>query len=90
MQRIIVKNTTISNRWQTAVPALARKALTLEKGNQLVWIIKTGTQRPQITIRPKTKNYGDYLSGLGKNLWKDEKTETYLNNLRKEWDRKNQ
>ena len=90
MQNIIVRNTTISDRWQTAVPALARKVLTLQKGHQLVWIIKTDKQRPQVVIRPKTKNYGDYLSGLGKDLWKDEKTEVYLKNLRLEWDRKNQ
>lgn len=90
MQRVIVKDTTISSRNQTVVPAEVRKRLGLSKGDKLIWGIEVdGNQEVrEVKVMPKKANWGDYISGLGKSVWKDVDTDKYIKQMREEWERK--
>ncbi len=75
----------ISTKYQTVIPTSIRKAVDLSINQEIFWQIIQNGPNPIIMVIPKPKNWSNYLSGLGKEVWKDVNTDNYLHNLRKEW-----
>jgi AbrB family looped-hinge helix DNA binding protein len=90
MQRVIVKDTTISSRNQTVVPAEVRRRLGLSEGDKLVWgiVVDENQEVQAVKVMPKKTNWGDYLSGLGKRLWRGVDTDSYVKKMREEWEQR--
>ena len=84
MNKILTETSTISTKYQTVIPARIRKALDLRESGELVWQIIEG-ERPMIMVAPKPKRWSQYLSGLGKRVWKGVDTSAYLKDLKREW-----
>lgn len=78
---------TITSKYQTVIPAAIRKTANLHINEEIVWNVIKTKDLPIIFISPKPKDWSKYLSGLGKRVWKDVDTDTYLNQLREEWNR---
>lgn len=77
----------ISSKYQTVIPQQIRKQLDLAINEELFWHVVTHNAQPVIVVTPKPKQWASYLSGLGKDVWKDVQTDTYLAELKKEWRR---
>lgn len=75
----------ISSKYQTVIPKTIREKLGLAVNEQLMWHIVTHNSQPVIVITPNPKQWATYLSGLGKEVWKDVNTDAYLADLKKEW-----
>ena len=73
---------TISEANQTAVPSLIRKKLDLEPGDKLLWELESGSKSVKLT--PAPKQWGKYMRGLGKQVWKNTDTESYIHKLRQD------
>lgn len=74
--------TRLSRAKQTAVPASIIKSLGLEPGNSLIWNLEPDTKTIKITAI--STKLGDYLSGLGKSVWKGVDVEKYIKEGRKD------
>lgn len=85
MKKYLTDTTKITAKYQTVIPKVIRQAMNLKINGEIIWhVIKTGEQ-PVILATPKPKNWAQYLSGLGKNIWQDIDTDLYLANLKQEW-----
>lgn len=71
----------VSNRFQIALPSLARKQLNIQAGDRLLVDIQDGI----IVLLPQPDNYAEYLAGLHKDIWQDIDTNTYLEHERDAW-----
>jgi bifunctional DNA-binding transcriptional regulator/antitoxin component of YhaV-PrlF toxin-antitoxin module len=69
-------STTISNANQTAVPSLLRKLLDLKPGDTLFWKVNKKTK--EVIIKQGPRKWGDYMSGLGKELWQGIDVDEYI------------
>ncbi|MCB9098732.1 MAG: AbrB/MazE/SpoVT family DNA-binding domain-containing protein [Anaerolineales bacterium] len=77
-QSITVK---VSNRYQIALPSLARKELNIQAGDRLLVDIQDG----MIILLPQPQDYVAHLSGLHKDIWENVDTTTYLDQEREAW-----
>lgn len=71
----------VSNRYQIALPSLARKQLNIQAGDRLLVDIQDG----MIVLLPQPENYADYLAGLHKDIWQGVDTDAYLEQERDAW-----
>ncbi len=71
----------VSNRYQIALPSLARKQLNIQAGDRLLVDIQEG----MIVLLPQPENYAEYLAGLHKDIWHDLDTDAYLEQERDAW-----
>ena len=55
----------LSSKYQVVIPREARKKLGLRAGDQLAVEVKGG----KVILRPRPKNYTNYMLGLGKEIW---------------------
>ena len=76
-----------SSKHQTVIPSPTRKEMGLKKGDRLLWRAKKENGRTQATVELKPENWSEYLSGLGKEVWKGVDSDKYIKKLRKEWER---
>ena len=71
----------VSNRYQIALPSLARKQLNIQAGDRLLVDIQDG----MIVLLPQPENYAEYLAGLHKDIWQDLDSDAYLEQERDAW-----
>lgn len=71
----------VSNRYQIALPSLARKELNIQAGDRLLVDIQDG----MIILLPQPQDYVAYLAGLHKDIWENVDTTTYLDQEREAW-----
>ena len=71
----------VSNRYQIALPSLARKQLNIQAGDRLLVDIQDG----MIVLLPQPENYTEYLAGLHKDMWQEVDTTAYLEQERDAW-----
>jgi len=71
----------VSGKYQVVIPKKIREALNISKGDELVVSVKDG----QILMRPKPKNYTEYMRGLHKEVWRDVEAAEYIAEERKAW-----
>ena len=75
----------VSNRYQIALPSLARKQLNIQAGDRLLVDIQDG----MIVLMPQPENYAGHLAGLHKDIWQNMDTATYLEQEREAWQTSN-
>ncbi|HLD21997.1 MAG TPA: AbrB/MazE/SpoVT family DNA-binding domain-containing protein [Patescibacteria group bacterium] len=76
----------VTSKYQTVIPKNIRKELGIKINEELLWCVLTqNNKQPSIVVTPKPKNWAAYLSGLGKEVWKNVDTDQYLKQLKKEW-----
>lgn len=83
MQQI---QSTISAKNQTVIPSPIRKVLQLKTGDKIVWRVITTNNQHVALAEPIPKSWTKYTRGLGKNIWQNIDIDSYIKNLRKEWD----
>lgn len=71
----------VSNRYQIALPSLARKQLNIQAGDRLLVDIQDG----MIVLLPQPENYTDSLAGLHQDIWQGVDSDTYLEQERDAW-----
>lgn len=86
MKKNLTTTSKISARYQTVIPTAIRKAVQINMHEELVWHVVRKGDKPIILVMSKPKNWSEYLSGLGKNLWEDIDADSYITNIRKEWE----
>lgn len=77
----MVARVKVSNRYQIAVPAEARKRLKIEKGDHLLVAVRDGS----ILLLPEPKNYAVHLRGLHKEIWDGIDAQEYVDRERDAW-----
>ena len=75
----------VSNRYQIALPSIARKQLNIQAGDRLLVDIQEGL----IVLSPQPQNYVDYLAGLHQEIWEGVDTTAYLQQEREAWQTSN-
>jgi AbrB family looped-hinge helix DNA binding protein len=75
----------VSNRYQIALPSVARKQLNIQAGDRLLVDIQEGL----IVLSPQPHNYVDYLAGLHQEIWQGVDTTAYLQQEREAWQMSN-
>ncbi|HXV41901.1 MAG TPA: AbrB/MazE/SpoVT family DNA-binding domain-containing protein, partial [Anaerolineae bacterium] len=75
----------VSNRYQIALPSLARKELNIQAGDRLLVDIQDG----MIILLPQPQDYVEYLTGLHKDIWQNINTTSYLQQEREAWQTSN-
>lgn len=71
--------TTISSANQTAVPSNVRKKMNIKAGDKIVWQIGNDG----VTIKILPSDWGSYMKGLGKEVWKGVDVKKYIEDGRK-------
>jgi AbrB family looped-hinge helix DNA binding protein len=71
----------VSNRYQIALPSLARKQLNIQAGDRLLVDVQDG----MIVLLPQPDNYAEHLAGLHKDIWQGIDTDAYLEQERDAW-----
>ena len=71
----------VSNRYQIALPSLARKRFNIQAGDRLLIDI----QDSMIVWLPQPENYAEYLAGLYQEIWQDMDTDAYFEQKRDAW-----
>ena len=75
----------VSNRYQIALPSVARKQLNIQAGDRLLVDIQEGL----IVLSPQPHNYAEYLAGLHQEIWEGVDTTAYLQQEREAWQTSN-
>ena len=71
----------LSSKYQVVIPREARKKLGLRAGDQLA----VEVEGEKIILRPRPKNYTDYMLGLGKEIWEGIDASEYVRKERELW-----
>jgi AbrB family looped-hinge helix DNA binding protein len=71
----------VSNRYQIAIPSVARNALNIEAGDRLLVDIQDGV----IVLIPQPVDYVSYMAGLHHEIWEKVDSDEYLTNERDAW-----
>ena len=71
----------LSSKYQVVIPREARKKLGLRAGDQLA----VEVEGEKIILRPRPKNYTDYMLGLGKEIWEGIDASEYIGEERESW-----
>lgn len=82
MQQI---QSTLSSKYQVVVPAQIRRALKVTAGDQILWRIAHLNDQVKAVAEPMPKEWGSYMRGLGRDLWKRVSIAQYIDSLRNEW-----
>ena len=69
-------SSTLSKSNQFAAPVLLRKLLDIEAGDKILWSINPVNKTAQVKAIPR--DWGEYLSGLGKHLWENVDVDRYI------------
>jgi len=77
-----IYKTTLSKSNQTAVPAWVINQMGLTAGDKLIWSIDPVYKTAKIKTLPR--DWGSYLNGLGKDVWKGTNVEKYIKQGRKD------
>lgn len=77
--------TSISSRNQTVVPSSVRKQLGTKPGDRLTWSIVWLNNKPKAIVEPAPSSWTEHMRGLGAEVWKKVDIETYIQQLREEW-----
>lgn len=75
-------SSTISKSNQLAVPSLLRKTLNIKAGDKVIWNIDPVSKTAKIKAAPK--DWGEYLSGLGRHVWKGVDVEKFISEGRED------
>lgn len=73
----------VSKRYQVAVPSAAREALKIQSGDRLLVDIQDG----MLLLIPEPENYTQHLAGIQREIWEKVKTQEYLDQERRSWER---
>lgn len=73
----------VSNRYQIAVPAAARKQLGIERGDHLLVEIRDG----HLILVPEPSDYARHLRGLHREIWDGVEPQEYVRQEREAWQR---
>jgi len=71
----------LSSKYQVVIPKEARKKLGLRAGDQLAVEVEGG----KVILRPRPKNYTNYMLGLGKEIWEGIDASEYVRKERELW-----
>jgi antitoxin PrlF len=71
----------VSNRYQIAVPAEARKKLRIQRGDHLLVDIRSGS----IVLLPEPADYSEHLRGLHREVWAGVQPDEYVRQEREAW-----
>jgi AbrB family looped-hinge helix DNA binding protein len=71
----------VSNRYQIALPSVARKELNIQAGDRLLVDIQDG----MIILMPQPQDYVEYLAGLHQDIWQNINSTAYLQEERDAW-----
>ena len=71
----------LSSKYQVVIPKEARKKLGLRAGDQLAVEVEGG----KVIVRPRPKNYTNYMLGLGKEIWEGIDASEYVRKERELW-----
>jgi AbrB family looped-hinge helix DNA binding protein len=75
----MVTRVKVSNRYQIAVPAEARKRLGIERGDRLLVEIRGGS------LLPEPRDYAQHLRGLHREVWEGVEAQEYVRREREAW-----
>jgi len=75
-------NVKVSNRYQIAVPRVARERLKIQRGDRLLGDIQDGL----LIFLPQPENYVARLTGLHRDVWEGVNMTAYLQEERDAWD----
>ena len=78
---ILTEVVRVSKKYQIVIPKQARKALNINPGDNLI----VSVRGKQILMRPRPKNYTEYMRGLHKEVWKGVKVTKYIKEEREAW-----
>jgi len=73
----------LSSRHQVVIPKKVRKRLALHAGDQLV----VEVEGEKVVLRPRPKNYTNYMLGLGKEVWREIDATEYVRKERESWEK---
>ena len=71
----------VSNRYQIALPSVARRKLKIESGDRLLIDVQDGV----LVLIPEPKDYVTHMAGLYKDVWVGTDTTRYLYEEREAW-----
>jgi AbrB family looped-hinge helix DNA binding protein len=77
----MVTRVKVSNRYQIAVPAEARKRLGIERGDRLLVEIRGGS----LLLLPESRDYAQHLRGLHREVWEGVEAQEYVRREREAW-----
>ncbi|MCX6044051.1 MAG: AbrB/MazE/SpoVT family DNA-binding domain-containing protein [Chloroflexi bacterium] len=72
----------VSNRYQIALPSVARQRLNIQAGDRLLVDVQDGV----LILIPQPENYVKAMAGLHKEVWAGIDTTKYLQEERAAWD----
>ncbi len=73
----------LSSKYQVAIPKEIRKRLNLEAGGELA----VEVEEEKVVLRPRPKNYTDYMLGLGRKVWQGVEATEYVRKERELWEK---
>ena len=78
---------TMSAKNQIVVPSNIRNTLGLKAGDSLNWkiVMSDKAKSPKVIAEPTPKSWAKHTRGLGQELWSKVDIDSYINNLRREW-----
>lgn len=78
---------TLSAKNQIVIPADIRHVLGLKAGDTLSWQIihPIGSKAPKVIAEPTPASWAEYTHGLGQAVWQTTDVDTYIDQLRNEW-----
>jgi len=79
----MMKIVKLSSRHQVVIPKEARKGLDLHAGDQLV----VEVEGEKVVLRPRPKNYTNYMLGLGRKTWQEIDATEYVRKERESWEK---
>lgn len=82
-----ITQSTMSAKNQIVIPAQIRQALGLKAGDALNWQIvhPKGSKTPKVIAEATPTSWSEYTHGLGQEIWQTTDIDTYIDQLRSEW-----
>jgi len=71
----------VGKKYQIVIPKKIREQVGLKIEDELVMSVRNSW----IVIQPRPKRYGDYMQGLGKQMWKGLDAIQYVRKEREAW-----
>ena len=80
----MVSEVKVSSKYQVVIPKEAREKVGLGKGDTLI----VDVENDVITMRRRPESFTEYGRGLHRDVWEDVDADRYLEELRREWERR--
>jgi len=80
----MVSEVKVSSKYQVVIPKEAREKVGLGKGDTRI----VNVEDDVITMRRRPESFTEYGRGLHRDVWEKIDTEKYLEELRREWERR--